>query len=286
MTTQNTKLNFRAKAQIELKSICVMKNNSNGTKEWSIESANFISGCRNDCKYCFSKATAIYNKSKTQDDWKEEFVKSSKLNKSWRLREGGRIMFPSSHDITPQHLPEAIQFLKNILSPGNQVLIVSKPHLECIKAICDEFVNYKDKILFRFTIGSSDNATLKFWEPGAPSFDERIASLKYAFETGYETSISCEPMLDNKIGNVVAAVKPYVTHSVWLGKMNEMKHRLTMNTQLTQELKDKANQLYGWQLDDKIRALYERYKDDPLIRWKGEIKTIVGLPIGEIGSDE
>lgn len=263
-----------------------MKNNSNGTKEWSTESANFISGCKNDCKYCFSKATAIYNKRETQDDWKEEIVKPSKLNKGWRLRKDGRIMLASSHDITPQHLPEAIQFLKNILSPGNQVLIVSKPHLECIKAICDEFVNYKDKILFRFTVGSSDNATLKFWEPGAPSFEERVASLKYAFEKGFDTSISCEPMLDNNIGDVINTVRPFVTHSIWLGKMSKMKQRLEMNTPITNELKEKANQLYAWQSDNEIKALFEIYKNDSLIRWKGEIKTIVGLPIGEIGSDE
>lgn len=263
-----------------------MKNNSNGTKEWSTESANFIIGCKNDCKYCFSRATAIYNKRKTQDDWIEEIVRPSKLNKGWRLRKDGRIMFPSSHDITPQHLPESIQFLRNILLPGNQVLIVSKPHIECITAICDEFINYKDKILFRFTIGSSDNATLKFWEPGAPPFEERVASLKYAYESGYATSISCEPMLDNNIGDVIDIVRPFVTHSIWLGKISKMKQRLEMNTPITDELKEKANQLYTWQSDNEIRALYERYKNDSLIHWKGEIKKIVGLLIGEIGSDE
>lgn len=263
-----------------------MKNNSNGTKEWSTESANFINGCKNDCKYCFSKATAIYNKRKTQDDWKEEIVKPSKLNKGWRLRKDGRIMFPSSHDITPQHLPEAIHFLKNILTPGNQVLIVSKPHLECIKAICVKFVDYKEKILFRFTIGSANNEVLKFWEPGAPSFEERISSVKYAYGSGYATSISCEPMLDNHIGEVIDIVRPFVTHSIWLGKMSKMKQRLEMNTPITNELKEKANQLYAWQSDDEIRRLYERYKNDSLIHWKGEIKTIVGIPIGEIGSDE
>ncbi|MFZ1518682.1 MAG: radical SAM protein [Ignavibacteriaceae bacterium] len=263
-----------------------MNNSSQGTKEWSSESVNFISGCKNDCKYCYSRATAIYNKRKTQEDWKEEIVKPSKLNKGWRLRKDGRIMLASSHDITPQHLPEAIHFLKNILTPGNHVLIVSKPHLECIKAICDKFVDYKEKILFRFTIGSSDNATLKFWEPGAPSFLERVSSLKYAYDAGYCTSISCEPMLDDKIDLVIEAVRSYVTHSIWLGKMTKMKWRLEMNTEITEELKKKANQLYAWQSDDEIRALYQRYKNDPLIRWKGEIKTIVGIPIGATGADE
>jgi DNA repair photolyase len=229
---------------------------------------------------------AIRTKRKTQYNWKDEILRPKDLNKNWKLVEGGRVMFPSSHDITPDHLQESIQFLRNILAPGNEVLLVSKPHLECIKAICDEFIECKEKILFRFTIGSANDEVLKFWEPGAPLFDERIESLKYAFDAGYETSISCEPMLDNKIGDVIVSVKPFVTHSVWLGKMNEMKHRLTMNTELTQELKDRANQLYAWQSDDEMKALYEKYKKDPLIRWKSDIKKIVGIPLGEIGSDE
>lgn len=228
----------------------------------------------------------IEHKKKTQDNWKEEIVRSKDLNKKWRLVEGGRVMFPSSHDITPVHLKESIQFLRNILSPGSEVLIVSKPHLECIKAICDEFNAYKEKILFRFTIGSVNNETLRFWEPGAPSFDERMSSLKYAYDAGYQTSISCEPMLDNKIGKVIDILRPYVTHSIWLGKMIDTKDRLTLNTELTQELKDRANQLYAWQSDDEIKALYEIYKNDSLIRWKSDIKEIVGIPLGEIGSDE
>jgi DNA repair photolyase len=263
-----------------------MKNISSGTNEWSIASANFITGCEHNCLYCYSREIASRNNRKTKDNWKEETIRPKNLNKKWKLHEGGRIMFPSSHDITPQNLSESIQFLKNILLPGNQVLIVSKPHLECIKTICDEFAAFKEKILFRFTIGSSDNATLKFWEPGAPSFEERLSALKYAYESGYATSISCEPMLDNNISSVVNEVRPFVTHSIWLGKMSKMKQRLEMNTLITDELKEKANQLYKWQSDDEIKGLYEKYKNDPLIRWKGDIKTVVGLPIGKIGSDE
>jgi len=172
------------------------------------------------------------------------------------------------------------------LVAGNEILIVSKPHLKCIEAICNEFLDYKERILFRFTIGSTNDEILRFWEPGAPSFDERMSSLRYAYSAGYATSISCEPMLDSKIGDVISIVRPYVTHSIWLGTMNDMEWRLPTNNDLTQELKDRANQLYAWQSDEEIKALYERFKNDSLIRWKNEIKMIVGLPIGEIGSDE
>ena len=33
------------------------------------------------------------------------------------------------------------------------------------------------------------------------------------------------------------------------------------------------------QTDSIIKSIYQRYKDNPLIRWKNEIKKIVGLPI-------
>ena len=113
-----------------------------------------------------------------------------------------------------------------------------------------------------------------------------LSALQYAYEAWYATSISCEPMLDDKIDLVIDAVRPYVTHSIWLGKMSKMKQRLEMNTTITAELRGKANQLYSWQSNDGIQALYERYKNDPMIRWKGDTKTVVGLPIGKIGSDE
>ena len=263
-----------------------MGNAYKGANQWKVKSCNFITGCSHDCLYCFSKASAVYRKSKTRESWKEETINRKQLRKKQQRVLNGRIMFPSTHDISPTHLKESIQFIRNILVAGNEILIVSKPHLKCIEEICNEFLDYKEKILFRFTIGSTNDETLRFWEPGAPSFDERMSSLRYAYDAGYATSISCEPMLDIKIGDVISIVRPYVTHSIWLGTMNNMEWRLPTNNDLTQELKDRANQLYAWQSDEEIKALYERFKNDSLIRWKNEIKMIVGLPIGESGSDE
>jgi len=36
------------------------------------------------------------------------------------------------------------------------------------------------------------------------------------------------------------------------------------------------------QTDDRIRALYARYSDNPGIRWKESIKKVVGLPCHEV----
>ena len=142
-----------------------------------------------------------------------------------------------------------------------------------------EFPDYKDKILFRFTIGSSDSNTLKFWEPNAPDFAERLESLKYAFSEGYQTSVSCEPMLADNIGDVIDQVSPFVTDSIWLGKMNQLSTRLSLNGEKDALTIQKATQLEQWQSDGNIKQLYSQYKDNPLIRWKDSIKKVVGIKI-------
>ena len=211
-------------------------NEVHGTGEWAKHNVNFIVGCLHDCLYCCSKTPAMRFRDskrppkirKTPTTWKRKEINEDKYARNFRKRKG-RFFFPSSHDISPKNLDNSIQFLKKILLPGNDVLIVSKPHLKCIKALCKEFVEYKDSILFRFTIGSINNEVLKFWEPGAPPFAERVASLKYAFEHGFNTSVSCEPMLDNNIEAVVEATIPYVTDSIWIGKANRLRQNMSVN---------------------------------------------------------
>ena len=75
-------------------------------------------------------------------------------------------------------------------------MVVSKPHLPCIETICSQMPAYKQQITFRFTVGLLDDDLRAFWEPGAPSFNERLASLRHAFEAGYQTSVSAEPLLE------------------------------------------------------------------------------------------
>jgi DNA repair photolyase len=247
-----------------------------GTKEWASRNENLIKGCSHDCKYCYAKAMTIQHKRNTREDWKNEIVNQGKLKKGFRKHDG-LIMFPSSHDITPDHLSDCMTFLYHILKPGNNVLIVSKPHLICIKAICDYFKEYKDNIIFRFTIGSADSTVLKFWEPNAPDFEERLESLKYAFNAGYQTSVSCEPMLDNKIDRVIERVLPYVTETIWIGKPNKLNERLSMNG-FKNDLATMgaARRLKGIFTDDYILDLCQRYKDNSKIRWKDSIKKVLG----------
>ncbi len=256
-----------------------------GTTEWAASNVNYLKGCSNDCKYCYSKEMSIRFKRKTPETWKNEEVNWKVYNKSVHYRDG-YIMFPSTHDITTEHLLLAIDYLKRLLGNGNKVLIVSKPSYKCIKTICDSFGEFKDNILFRFTIGSSNSETLRFWEPNAPDYKERKKALVYAFKAGYQTSISCEPMLDNRVDRVIDDLSCYVTDAIWLGKMNFAIRRLRTNGQLDAETQKAAEQLLAWQSDENIKVLYKSYKDNPQIKWKESIKKVVGIEVSTIKGED
>jgi DNA repair photolyase len=190
-----------------------------GTKEWADSNVNCYSGCSNDCRYCYAKKMAIRFKRKTNDNWKVMELNQKVIEKGY-LKRKGRIMFPSSHDITQNSIKACLIVLEKILKAGNNVLITSKPNPSCIKKICTDLAKYNHQIQFRFTITSYDNDSLRFWEPGAPLYEERLSSLKYAFKSRFKTSISIEPFLDADPYILVDQLIPFVSESIWIGKMN------------------------------------------------------------------
>ena len=258
-----------------------------GTKEWAVHSVNCVTGCEHDCRYCYARYNAIHRFGgivKDREEWVQMQVRDKDVNKSRKLLDG-RIMFPTTHDITPFVLEPCLIVLDKLLAAGNQVLIVSKPHLMCVKEMCKRLKAYRDQIMFRFTIGSDDDAFLAYWEPGAPCFGERISALKFAYKAGYQTSVSVEPMLDApNIRRLFLKVKRYVTDSIWIGKLNKARQRCAIETPTDE---DQVSLIEATQADDKIHAIYAVLKDEPKVRWKESIKSVVGLPSNEVaGMDE
>lgn len=193
-----------------------------GTKEWADSNVNCYFGCSNNCRYCYAKKMAIRFKRKTDGDWKVMIPNQKAIEKGYAKRKG-RIMFPTSHDITVESLDGCLSVLKKLLDSDNEILVTSKPKFSCIKTICDDFSQKKDLIQFRFTITSLNDELLSFWEPNAPTFYERLKSLEYAYYMGYKTSISIEPFLDENPYLLVDTLIPYVTESIWIGRMNYIK---------------------------------------------------------------
>jgi len=117
---------------------------------------------------------------------------------------------------------------------------------------------------------------LKLWEPNAPDYDQKLESLKYAFNAGYQTSVSCEPMLDDKVDDVIQKVIPYVTETIWIGKPNKLNERLSMNGfKNDQVIMGSARSLRELFSDEYILNLYERHRNNPKIMWKDSIKKIM-----------
>ncbi len=256
-----------------------MKRKISGTKEWSVKNFNCCTGCSHDCLYCYAKEMAISCNQVTASQWSLERIREKDVFIRHRKKYDGQIMFPSSHDITPNNINACITKLRNLLIPGNRVLVVSKPHMECIEMICGSLRDFKSQILFRFTIGACDDRILSYWEPNAPRYNERKKCLIYAFESGFETSVSAEPMLDStSIDTLISELLPYVTNSIWIGTMNNLR-QFEKGSDMV--LKQAIEKIRLGQTDSIIKSIYRRYKDNPLIKWKAEIKKIVGIPLAE-----
>lgn len=272
----------------------VKEKKARGTREWADFTANCIAGCENGCKYCYAQCRKIQLQTLTPEnkntpverDWKK-FITAfkGKHNKSVKKGAGpATLMFPSTHDITPQTLEYCLKALDFMLNHGgnkHNFLIVSKPRLDCVKRLCKELAPYKDRIMFRFTIGSADDAVLKFWEPYASSFGERVECLKYAFDQGFQTSVSCEPMLDGNVNAVISSVYEYVTDTIWLGFVNDFENRLKCNGFKDQAHMAEAAKLKALQTETAASILYVKWGADKKIEWKDSIREILGLPNGK-----
>lgn len=196
-----------------------------------------------------------------------------------RAKKNG-IMFPSSHDITPEIVDKYIYYLIKIMrTTDNWVLIVSKPHLEVIQKIMNRAQIYSDRIIFRFTITSLNPSILSYYEPNAPDINERLEALQYAWNLGWKTSVSIEPFLDKNPIPLICLVAPFVNDTIWLGIMNPKYCQFPLHT-----YKDMVNIINDIkQLPDSIKNKI-RLKDSIINKWGERLKIIMpratGLKLG------
>ena len=243
-----------------------------GTREWSSHSYNCVSGCSHNCRYCYARASAIrFGRIQNQKQWGTENVRWKDVKKK-HPKYDGVVMFPTSHDITPGNLSACTEALGNLLEGGNQILVVSKPHRECIAHLCEVLERFKHQIEFRFTIGSQDNADLAFWEPGAPDFTERLGSLIYAHGRGWKTSVSAEPLLSPwYVRSLWTRLIEFVSETFWIGKLN----RSAQRCQLGDDDRQRLARLLAWQDDAHVKAIYDEFRKEPKVRWKDSYREVI-----------
>ena len=246
-----------------------------GTKEWSDFSYNICKGCEHGCLYCYarSQASRFDEQIRIPDKWRQQKLNPTRRALGAEVGAKGVVMFPTSHDITPRFQKQSLKTIQNLLR-NNHVLIVSKPHLAVMRTLCRELAGREDDIQFRFTIGSLKKSTCAFWEPGAPPPRERIAALQHTFKQGFASSVSIEPMLEDWQGtcDLVAEVEPYVTDTVWLGKMQRIPRKLNSHVK---GFEGAAAKIKAEQTDGKILELVKALQGHRKVRWKDSIKAVI-----------
>jgi DNA repair photolyase len=267
------------------------KRKRTGTREWSEASANCRLGCAHGCLYCYAREQALrFKRIARGEDWVKERPDPKARIPCTRLSKG-RVMFPTHHDITPENLGDCLEALWTILAAGNEVLIVSKPHIACVRGLWEEFrglchpITLRPLITFRFTIGMLDDRIRWFWEPNAPTVEERLEALALAHEESFATSVSCEPLLEpERAAELVRTVEPYVTDTVWIGAANHLRRRTAWvpNAEAL-GLEREIRRLEAWQTPQIVQRVYDALKDDPKVRWKDSYREALGLGEGEVG---
>lgn len=237
---------------------------------------NIQRGCEHDCRYCYARYNAVdrFKRCEAQH-WRFPCIDEAKVDRPHKKKYPGRVMFPTTHDITNANISQYMCVLRKLLDAGNDVLIVSKPRWSCITILCETLTEYKEQITFRFTIGSAKNEILKFWEPNAPNLTERLSCLHYAFLKGYKTSVSCEPMLDGWPQHVYLACEEWVTDKIWFGKLRNIISRVDVDKTSMEEMFDYVQPVIDAQKDSMIFRYVEQMKNWPKVEWKDSIKEVI-----------
>lgn len=253
-----------------------MAKKKTGTREWSTDSVNIQLGCEHNCRYCYARWAAVSRHHRcSREQWPYPVINNKRVDCSYGKYKGV-VMYPTTHDVTEFNILQYLCVLKKLLDAGNQVLVVSKPHKSCIALICEQCEEYRDQMMFRFTIGSANDDVLRFWEPHAPGFNERLDCLKHAHFLGYKTSVSCEPFLDNDVKYTLLRAFPYLTDSFWIGTLRKFAQRVEMPVCSDPEANPFIKAVREAQTDEAVMALYDQLKDHPLVKWKDSIRKIIG----------
>jgi DNA repair photolyase len=249
-----------------------------GTREWAKFSLNVVNGCPHGCLYCYAHCMAARFGRVPAGGWTEEVPRKPPTRKTY----SGTVMFPTTHDLTPTNLHHTLPVLRRLLENGNRVLVVSKPHLEVITKICEDLDEYRSQVLFRFSIGSAREKTLAFFEPGAPTFEERLTCLKYAHTMGWRCSVSMEPLLEPDEDRVVELVELLAdagAEEVWIGKLNRARINMGQNGTWNERSAAAVKVIHESQTDARILSLGRRLDSNTAVRWKESFKAVLGVEL-------
>jgi len=249
-----------------------------GTREWSEHSANWQVGCSHGCLYCYARANALrFKRLGDPAAWIAEMPNNRLMDQAYRMKRKGVIMCPTTHDITPHNLELSVDILHTMAQNGNHLLIVSKPHSECIEALTNDLAPFRDRVEFRFSIGCKTDGIAEFWEPCAPSIQERLDCIPIAISRGFRVSISCEPLLEPwHVQAIVNLVRFMTLGNVWIGCLKHLRERTAwaLNGRFGEE---PVMALERWQKPEMMQKVCDALKGIPGIRFKDSYQRVLGI---------
>jgi hypothetical protein len=253
-----------------------------GWNEWSGKRMSLFTGCRHDCRYCFARKDALrFHRIPSRDLWAVP-VERKFCRAEWQRKYAGVVACFGTHDITPENVSTCASAIEMLCGAGNRLLIVTKPHPECIAHLCGRLAPWKDQVEFRFTVGADDDELLQYWEPGAPRFAERMEAALWARANHFKLSFSVEPMLDAPyIFRLIGRLKSFQPAAIWIGTMNHIRERVVIETP---EDMFRVGQIETGQREQFILHLVAALKNDPVIRWKAEIQEVIERAASEHGA--
>lgn len=245
-----------------------------GVKQWAEQSINCCTGCSHGCIYCYAAwDCCLRYKRRPREQWATEKVRVKDVRKL-HPKYPGTVMFPSTHDITIGNARACLMVLHQLMAAGNDVLVVSKMRPAIAAMLVDALgTHWREQLEFRISIGAVDDTVRAFWEPGAPSIDERVISLRKLQEAGFRTSVSCEPLLQPwKAVELVELVDPHVTETIWVGKLNQPQKRCGWAGVLDDL---RAWALTEHQTDAKVMEVVRLLQGNEKIRWKDSYQAVI-----------
>ncbi len=75
---------------------------------------------------------------------------------------------------------------------------------------------------------------------------------------------------------MVHELLPFVSHSIWLGKMNKIESRVAGNSEYLQK---EMQRIERGQTDEQIERLYRELQNVEKVRWKESMKEVLGLAL-------
>lgn len=247
-------------------------NRKNGTREWSEHSANLFLGCEHDCRYCYARCSALrFKRIRFEDEWKKPI--SLHRCPKFARRVQGVIMFPTTHDVTPSNVHECEAYLESMLRYGNRVLVVSKMSPTVAYCLARRLAEWRAQLEFRVTVGTPCESTRRYWEPGAPSYGDRMEAAEALKERGFTVSFSVEPLLCRlpQLKEMVEDMLP-TADSIWIGKLNKLRQRVRIETA---EDEREAEWIERGQTDERVMEIVQAFLGDTVIRWKDSIREVM-----------